>query len=159
MCTNLTVVIIVEVLWRPKAAYTLTAGYVCLCVMHQSFETPASRHGWGKAGITTSYLPARVSLGGGVNTHFHLFIAWFSDGSKSSGGGGGEGSEQTTSCCLWVVCHHLQGGDFTQYFCPGFLELHWLSHSPWVNVPAMPGWGGVGGFKWMVHKHWGLIKQ
>ena len=44
---------------------------------------------------------------------------------------------------LWFV--HLstpRGGDFTRYFCPGVRELHWFSHSCWVNVPAMPGKGG-----------------
>ena len=32
---------------------------------------------------------------------------------------------------------------------PGAGRFHWLSHSHWVNVPAMPG-GGGGGFKWLV---------
>ena len=53
---------------------------------------PHPGHGGGKAGIITSYSPVCVSLGGGVNTHFHFFVAWFSDSSKLSG----EGSEQTT---------------------------------------------------------------
>ena len=42
------------------------------------------RHGREKAGTITSYSPACVSLGGGVNSHFHFFVAWFSAGWKSS---------------------------------------------------------------------------
>ena len=30
-----------------------------------------------------------------------------------------------------------RGGEFAQYFCPGVWELRWLSHSHWVNVPAI----------------------
>ena len=50
-----------------------------------------------------------VSLGDGVNTHFHFLIAWFWDGSKSSGGG----SEQTTSSRLKIRRTSLWGGGFT----------------------------------------------
>ena len=64
--------------------------------MHQSFEPPP--HPRGKAGVITSYSPACVSLGGGVNTCFHFFVAWFTDGLKSSGGG----SEQMTLNCLKI---------------------------------------------------------
>ena len=61
--------------------------------MHQSFEPPTPpRACLGETGIITSYSPACVSLGGGANTRFHFFVAWFSDGSKLSGGG----REQTT---------------------------------------------------------------
>ena len=46
----------------------------------------------------------------------------------------------------WV----LRGGDFTQYFCPGVRELHWLSHSHWVNIPAMPGIGEGDSNDWCI---------
>ena len=65
------------------------------CLQRESCH-PHPGYGQGKAGIITSYSPACVSLGGGVNTRFHFFVAWFSDGSKSSG----RGSELTTSCRL-----------------------------------------------------------
>ena len=42
-----------------------------------------------------------------------------------------------------------RSGDFIPYFCPGVQELHWLSHSHWVDISAIPGvgWGGVGLFE------------
>ena len=43
---------------------------------------------------------------GRVNTHFHFFVAWFSDGSRSSGGQGG--SERMTSSHLKIM---LTAGD------------------------------------------------
>ena len=60
--------------------------------MHQSFETPRGQL------PQCSYSPVCVSLGGGVNTCFHFFVAWLSDGSKSSEGR----SERTTSSCLKI---------------------------------------------------------
>ena len=63
--------------------------------MHQSF---APSPFLGNVGIITSYSPACVSLGGGVSTHFHFFIAWFSDGLKWTGGR----SEGTTSSHLKI---------------------------------------------------------
>ena len=76
--------------------YTGGIIYYLLCVMHLSFETPALHrarappppgHHRGKVGTITLYSSACVSLGGEVDTHFHFFVAWFSDGLKSSGGG------------------------------------------------------------------------
>ena len=63
--------------------------------MHQSTH-PAN--GQGKTGTITSYSLACASLAGGVNTRFHFFVAWFSDGSKLSG----RGSERTTSSSLKI---------------------------------------------------------
>ena len=50
--------------------------------MHQSFGPPTLGETRDNHLICTTC----VSLGGGVNTHFHFFVVWFSDGSKSSGG-------------------------------------------------------------------------
>ena len=65
--------------------------------MHKSFVPPHLRHTGGKAGKITSYSPASVSLGGGVNTRFHFFAQKV----------GGEGftfdlSAVTFSCCLVI---------------------------------------------------------
>ena len=46
-----------------------------LCTSHLK---PHPWHARGKAGTITSYSPACVSLGGGVNTHFDFFVVWFS---------------------------------------------------------------------------------
>ena len=59
---------------------------------------PHPGHSWEKEGTITSYSPACVSLRGRVNTCFHFFVAWFSDGLKLSRGG----SEQTTSSHLKI---------------------------------------------------------
>ena len=50
--------------WEPASA----------TLMHKSFVPPPHlRHTGGKAGKITSYSPASVSLGGGVNVRFHFF--------------------------------------------------------------------------------------
>ena len=89
--------------------FQLWGQWVCFWIF-QVFQTalcapviwnphcPHPRHGQGKAGTITSYSPACVSLGDGVSTRFHFFVAWFSDGSKSSGGE----SEQMTSSHLKI---------------------------------------------------------
>ena len=78
-----------------------------LCTSHLK---PHPRHARGKAGTITSYSPACVSLGGGVNTHFDFFVVWFSDCSKSSRAR----SEQTTSSHLKIKLTSLQmNGGFT----------------------------------------------
>ena len=75
-----------------------------LCTSH--LNPPG--HWRGKAGTITSYSPVCVSLGGGVNTRFHFFVAWFSDSSNSFG----RASERTTSSRLKIrlTSSRMSGG-------------------------------------------------
>ena len=71
--------------------------------MHQSFEPPHPGYARGKAGTITSIHQL-------VNTSFHFFIVWFSDGSKSSR----ERGERTSSSRLKIRQTSLRmSGGFT----------------------------------------------
>ena len=103
--------------------------------MHQSFETsalplPHPHPGHGQRKVVSLEMPFKV---------------WWEDLRKA----GTADSTRVFGLYSWVP----RGRDFTQYFFPGVRELHWLSHSHWVNTTHL-AWGGVGwggGFKWLVH--------
>ena len=151
--------------------YQPTFVFWCGCkivdyVMHQSFEPPSPPPP-ACPGESGEHSPVCVSLGGGVNTRFHFFVAWFSDGSKSSGGV----SERTTSSRLKIrrtstqmsrgftfnlsvdtFLHCLVIWTFDMLFlcslrscfltCP--VTSLAFTHTEWMSL-SCPGWLGVGG--------------